>query len=414
MYGVLLIAVLIITGGAIAFIGDRLGTKIGKKRLSIFGLRPRHTSIVITIFTGICITTLTFGVMAAASENVRTALFGMGRLNRTMQETQTNLNQTQAALQDAQTEQDRTDDALRQWKEDVAKLRSQQETLEANTRRLQEGNRQLELAKQLLVDRNDVLSVQNESLGRQNNTLSGTNTELSGRNEHLTANNQKLEKRTLDLRNGLITMREGDIIFRAGEVIASGVIRGNRSGTEVANDIQSLAQLANRNVSARMGKDNSDEDIWIYQPEYDAAVKSIASSPQDMVVRIVAAGNLVRGEAVRTSLELYKNSVIYKNQEFIIAKPYALDSGTDAEAEQTVMSFLKDVNLAATAKGILPDPLRGSVGVIEGAQFYEMVHSLRGVRGTVVLSAYAKGNTDALGPLRLTLKMDQRPDNAIR
>lgn len=56
-----------------------------------------------------------------------------------MQETQTNLNQTQAALQDAQTEQDRTDDALRQSKEDVAKLRSQQETLEADTRRLPGG-----------------------------------------------------------------------------------------------------------------------------------------------------------------------------------------------------------------------------------------------------------------------------------
>ena len=85
MYGVLLIVVLVITGGAIAFIGDRLGSKIGKKRLSIFGLRPRHTSILITILTGICITTLTFGVMAAVSENVRTALFGMEKLNRTMQ-----------------------------------------------------------------------------------------------------------------------------------------------------------------------------------------------------------------------------------------------------------------------------------------------------------------------------------------
>ena len=29
MYGVLLIVVLIITGGAIAFIGDRLGSKVG-------------------------------------------------------------------------------------------------------------------------------------------------------------------------------------------------------------------------------------------------------------------------------------------------------------------------------------------------------------------------------------------------
>ena len=46
MYGVLLILVLVITGGAIAFIGDRLGSKVGKKKLSLFGLRPRHTSII--------------------------------------------------------------------------------------------------------------------------------------------------------------------------------------------------------------------------------------------------------------------------------------------------------------------------------------------------------------------------------
>ncbi|MBQ7630297.1 MAG: DUF3084 domain-containing protein, partial [Selenomonadaceae bacterium] len=46
MEGIYLIIVMIITGGAIAFIGDKLGTKIGKKRLSIFGLRPRHTSMI--------------------------------------------------------------------------------------------------------------------------------------------------------------------------------------------------------------------------------------------------------------------------------------------------------------------------------------------------------------------------------
>ena len=91
MYGIVLIIVLIITGGVIAFIGDRLGTKIGKKRLSVFGLRPRHTSILITILTGICITTLTFGIMAAVSENVRTALFGMEKLNQTMQQTKSSL-----------------------------------------------------------------------------------------------------------------------------------------------------------------------------------------------------------------------------------------------------------------------------------------------------------------------------------
>ena len=177
--------------------------------------------------------------------------------------------------------------------------------------------------------------------------------------------------------------------------------------------MQALAQLASRNVSARLGQDVSDKEVWIYKPEYESAVQTIAKSPQDMVVRVVAAGNLIRGEDIRASLQLYKNSVIYQDKEFIIARPYTLTDGTDGEAEQTVMSFLKDVNLSATTKGILPDPLRGSVGVIAGAQFYELVNSLRGIRGPVVLSAYANGDTDAMGPLRLILKMERQTDNAV-
>ena len=65
MYGITLILVLAVVGGVIAFIGDRLGTRIGKKKMSIFGLRPRHTAIIVTIFTGICITTVTFGILGA-------------------------------------------------------------------------------------------------------------------------------------------------------------------------------------------------------------------------------------------------------------------------------------------------------------------------------------------------------------
>ena len=69
------------------------------------------------------------------------------------------------------------------------------------------------------------------------------------------------------------------------------------------------------------------------------------------------------------------------------------------------MSFLKDVNAEATAKGILPDPIRGSVGVMEGSQFYDVVQSIAPIHGTVMLSAYAQGDTDALGPLRLYLRV---------
>ena len=70
------------------------------------------------------------------------------------------------------------------------------------------------------------------------------------------------------------------------------------------------------------------------------------------------------------------------------------------------MSFLKDVNAAATERGILQDPIRGSIGVMEGAQFYDVVNSLAALHGNVVLSAFAHDATDALGPLRLNIKVE--------
>jgi len=44
----------------VAYLGDIVGTRIGKRRISLFGLRPRHTSSVITVITGILIVAGTF------------------------------------------------------------------------------------------------------------------------------------------------------------------------------------------------------------------------------------------------------------------------------------------------------------------------------------------------------------------
>ena len=311
MYGVLLILVLVITGGAIAFIGDRLGSKVGKKKLSLFGLRPRHTSIIVTIVTGILITTTTLGVMAAVSENVRTALFGMEKLNRTMQETRARLSETQEDLLSAQQQKADADAALTDSQQEVERLEARQSELEAEQARLQQGNLLLEQAKAALMARNDDLAQTNASLLGENQTITaknslllGDNAKLTQTNEQLTGEKKDLEQQTEALRTGLISIREGDIVFRAGEVIASGVIRGGRPESEVRTDLTTLAQLASRNVTVRLGENKDEQDIWIYRPEFDAAVKTIAAAQQDMVVRIVASGNQIRGEEIRASLEL--------------------------------------------------------------------------------------------------------------
>ena len=404
MYGIVLILVLIITGGVVAVIGDRVGTKVGKKRLSIFGLRPRHTSTIVTIVTGIVITTLTFGILAAASENVRTALFGMEQLNRSMQETKNKLARASEELTAAREEQGKADMALAELKGSVQSLAEEAERLSAGNRVLSARNDALARENAALDDLNQSLAAENDALAAANETLAADNTQLIG-------DKKALEKHTYDLRRGLEIIREGDIVYRAGEVIAAGVIKGGRPEDEVRADVTSLAQLASRNVSARLGKDLPDGEIWVYSPEVDDAVTRIAKSSGDMVVRVVAAGNLVRGEAIRAALDLHPNSIVYRQGEFILAQSYRLTGMGDEQAsESLVMDFLKRVNAAAAAHGILPDPIRGTVGVIDGEQLYDIVQTVEPLYGMILFSAYARDDTDALGPLRLNIKLEQEQE----
>ena len=384
MYGITLILVLAVVGGVIAFIGDRLGTRIGKRKLSIFGLRPRHTAVVVTIFTGVCITTVTFGIMAAVSENVRTALFGMDRLNAMIADTRAALDFTSGELERAQSAQEKASSELAKSEEEIARLEGEQSSLRAESDRLSAGNRALMMEKEGLVSIN----------GR-----------LAGENQNLQEDIRTLGIRAQELRAGILNLREGNITYQAGEIIASGIIPAGLSHDEIERGLAGIAQLGTRNISARLGENHTDQDIWIYRPEYEAAIRAIEESSADMIVRIVAAGNLVRGDEIRASIELYPNRVIYRDGELIIARVYApevLGRGT----EQSVMAFLREVPAAAAAKGILPDPIRGTVGVIEGAEFYALVQDLAGRTGAVVISAFADGDTDAMGPLRLKFKIE--------
>ena len=384
MYGVTLILVLAVVGGVIAFIGDRLGTRIGKKKLTIFGLRPRHTAVVVTIFTGICITTVTFGIMAAASENVRTALFGMDRLNAMIADTRAALDTTAASLTGAEDAKQQADDELAKSEDEIAGLRSEQDDLRAESDRLSAGNRALMMEKEGLISLN----------GR-----------LSGENAKLLTDIDELGVRANVLRENILNLREGNIVYQAGEIIASGTIPAGLTHDEVERGLAGIVQLGTRNISTRLGENHTDQDIWIYRPEYDAAVRTITESPVEMIVRIVASGNLVRGDEIRAAIELYPNRTIYRSGELVAARVYAPE-GQGPAAEAAVVSFLREVNEAASDKGILPDPIRGTVGVIEGAEFYGLVQELMSHTGNVVLSAYAAGDTDALGPLRLRFKVE--------
>ena len=91
----LLIISLIFGSAALAVLGDSVGSKYGKKRISLFGLRPKHTSKLITAMTGALIAVGVLGVMSVFSQDVRTALFGMKLLRQQMYSLQFQLTQSE-------------------------------------------------------------------------------------------------------------------------------------------------------------------------------------------------------------------------------------------------------------------------------------------------------------------------------
>ena len=62
-------------GGILSTLGDRLGTKVGKARLSIFKLRPKSTAVLITVFTGSIISAISFATMIVFDRDLRVGLF---------------------------------------------------------------------------------------------------------------------------------------------------------------------------------------------------------------------------------------------------------------------------------------------------------------------------------------------------
>ena len=71
----LLIPILILVSGLVAFIGNLVGRAIGRKRLTLLGVRPRYTAQIVTVVTGMMITVVTLAAVLLASRDARQALF---------------------------------------------------------------------------------------------------------------------------------------------------------------------------------------------------------------------------------------------------------------------------------------------------------------------------------------------------
>ena len=379
MVGIRLIIIMAVVGGFIAYLADKMGSKIGKKKMSIFGLRPKHTSILLTVTSGTIIAVLTIGVVAVSSQSARTALFGMEKLQRELK------------LLNAEKE-----DATLALNEAKGKVEEQNKKIGELDARMQESMRENDAMEAKLAEVNSMYSRAQEALAS-----------LTESKEQLTSEIEELEKTTAALRKGIINMREGQVYYRAGEVVYAGVMRGGLKHDANVAQVNWLLQNANEVALERLGMQQKDQPlqaIWLSRGAVNNAVNALDKSKGNLFFRVRTVANIIVGELAVCEIEMFENQFIYSDGTLIYSADFDMNDGSTSH-DNLIMGFLTQINHQAVEAGVLPDPLTGKVGNMDAATMIETSNAIRRTNGLFTLKAYAKGDITTAGPVRLRLEV---------
>ena len=383
MFGAQLILILVIMGGAIAFLGDKLGSKIGKKRLTIFGLRPHYTSILMTIITGVAVAAATMGILMVSSTSVRTALFGMEKIKTEI----VTLNK------------DKTD-ILRELEVQKVRVADLDKQIKQSSVDLAVATRQKEEAQRQVAELESSYQAAEEKLNQAQEQMN----KLQASRDKLKGEVSSLERATQKLQEKMTAMREGDVVFRSGEILYAGVLKAGLNTEENQKQMDTFLALANEHILERTGAKEDTQALWLSKEAVKRALQALAEGKGNIYVRVCAAGNILSGEMAVSRLEMVPNNKVYANNAEILSQRINVNVDSQ-QVEMALMAFLKDVNKAAVAQGVVPDPLTGKVGAIDAAEMENVSAAIRKLGGKVEIMAKAKGDIAVSGPVLLDLEV---------
>lgn len=421
-YGWIMLFILAVMGGIIAYLGDNIGSRIGKRKIKLFGLRPKYTSILITILTGISIAAVTLGVMSILSENVRIALFGMQQLQKQKNELE---EQRQQLLQQAR-------DLGSELEEKTRLIAANEEMLEEQQQQLDGKNEQIRLiqldlqqaqearddqAKQLAFIQSalDKAAVDKKRAEEDRNAAVADKERiqkdlamLEGTKQRMMSTIQALDKRIRMLNETMTNIREGTVMFRVGEVLASFVLTGGLSEQETKEEFSQAMSQTNTMICRYLGiTDDKAVLLYISPDEFNATVQALQQSGKEKkLLRVIAAGNIMVGEPALVHVEMYDNQLIYHKEDIVYEMKLSAEEIND-NPELQVMRFLHEVNLRAQAKGLLPDPLTGNVGALTATEMFDTISRIKNSNGAdVILRARALNDTYTAGPLSIDIVVE--------
>ncbi|MCT7951530.1 DUF3084 domain-containing protein [Ancylothrix sp. C2] len=251
--GIILIVSILILGGVLATAGDRIGTKVGKARLSLFNLRPKKTATLVTIITGVSISATTLGILFATSKPLRKGVFEydqtqakLRQIRRDLEKANTEKNVVEAELNKARNDQsqaqanlDQTNrslqGALQKLDEAIAEQARKEQRLETAQRQLSETVSQKQALQQEIEDRQaerqaliqqleqgkSQIFEQNKTIETKNKAIAQKAEEIAQRNQELAAKALEVERKDQELAEKAEDIQEKDLEIDQKNVVIS-------------------------------------------------------------------------------------------------------------------------------------------------------------------------------------------------
>ncbi|MGI0481650.1 DUF3084 domain-containing protein [Geminocystis sp. CENA526] len=206
---ILVIAILVL-GGLIAALGDRIGSKIGKARLRLFQLRPKQTAIVITIGTGILISASTLLILFTFSSSLRQGVFELDEILKRRREITQQLETVEAEkervereLSEAQKRQNSARELLTKTGKELSKTQTQLKSISSQSDKLKEEVGKIIAEKTVLLAEKEEIQQQREkleiSIAKRDQELKDNQLQIEEQREILETQQKVLEEQKLSL-----------------------------------------------------------------------------------------------------------------------------------------------------------------------------------------------------------------------
>lgn len=332
MTGWLLILTLLVLGGVLSTLGDRLGTRVGKARLSLLGLRPRRTAVVITVITGGLISALSLGLMLLVSRQLRVGLFELDGLQAKLRSSRQELKSSRKAQAGAAVELKQAQakaDALRQA---LGPLQKQRETLEAERQSLSRD-----------------VQAKDAEIQRTEKELTNVRSRIS-----------KGEAELRELEQQRLALRLGNVVLSSGQPLATATLRLDNPG-QAKQVIDRLLREANLQAYQRVRPGEKPDRQILLVPRSDIQrLESTIKTKGTWVVNIRSATNVLLGEKVVYAFPEARANTTVVQRDAVLARTTLGREEQDGESIRNRLNLLLASALAEAQR-------RGSL--VQGLQF---------------------------------------------